>query len=245
MSLTGGGSVLRGIAGALTEQIGLPTRVVDPLQHVRNRHVVKPAREGDISPIRVPSRSAWRWARQHDHRLSARTPTTAARCPAGTSSPTSPRPNSSRPLARRAPSPPRHRSSAHRGDLRRRPTLCPPVRHRHRRRGRRPCRRRPATARRPVRRHHPDRGHVNAIRSQVATVMQTMSTSHTSGPFARLAGHHVDRESDVDTTTATGGPSSGLDASGPPEIGPSPSTDRVARSTTCPTSSTGWWPSPA
>lgn len=37
ISLTGGGSALRGIADALEQQIGLPTRVVDPMQHVRNR----------------------------------------------------------------------------------------------------------------------------------------------------------------------------------------------------------------
>ena len=35
LSLTGGGASLKGIAERLQEQIGLPTRVVDPLQHVR------------------------------------------------------------------------------------------------------------------------------------------------------------------------------------------------------------------
>ena len=47
ISLTGGGAALRGIAPALSEQIGLPTRIVDPLQHVRNRHASKHARDGD------------------------------------------------------------------------------------------------------------------------------------------------------------------------------------------------------
>jgi type IV pilus assembly protein PilM len=47
ISLTGGGSLLRGIASLLGEQIGVPTRIVDPLQHVRNRHTTKQAREGD------------------------------------------------------------------------------------------------------------------------------------------------------------------------------------------------------
>jgi type IV pilus assembly protein PilM len=48
MSLTGGGSALRGIDVAIAEQIGLPTRVVDPMQHVRNRHASKHARAGDL-----------------------------------------------------------------------------------------------------------------------------------------------------------------------------------------------------
>ena len=39
ISLTGGTSQLRGIARAIQEQVGLPSRVVDPLQHVRNRLV--------------------------------------------------------------------------------------------------------------------------------------------------------------------------------------------------------------
>lgn len=37
MSLTGGGSNLRGVAAALEDQIGLPTTVVDPMQHIDNR----------------------------------------------------------------------------------------------------------------------------------------------------------------------------------------------------------------
>ena len=49
MSLTGGGAGLRGISNAFADQIGLPTRVVDPLQHVRNRHSSKHARDGDPS----------------------------------------------------------------------------------------------------------------------------------------------------------------------------------------------------
>lgn len=37
MSLTGGGSRLRGIADLLAEQLGVPTRVADPTQHLENR----------------------------------------------------------------------------------------------------------------------------------------------------------------------------------------------------------------
>jgi type IV pilus assembly protein PilM len=37
ISLTGGGANLRDIGAALADQIGLPARLVDPLQHVRNR----------------------------------------------------------------------------------------------------------------------------------------------------------------------------------------------------------------
>lgn len=56
ISLTGGGSGLRGITSALQRQTGLPTRVVDPMQHVRNQHVAKhrdgePTRE--ISAVSV------------------------------------------------------------------------------------------------------------------------------------------------------------------------------------------------
>jgi type IV pilus assembly protein PilM len=53
ISLTGGGSKLRGIATAITEQIGVPTRVVDPLQHVRNRHASKDIRADD--PMTAPT----------------------------------------------------------------------------------------------------------------------------------------------------------------------------------------------
>jgi type IV pilus assembly protein PilM len=37
ISLTGGGSGLRGLAGVLAEQNGVPTSVVTPMQHIRNR----------------------------------------------------------------------------------------------------------------------------------------------------------------------------------------------------------------
>lgn len=47
ISLTGGGSLLRGLDSALAEQIGLPTRIVDPLQHVRNRLASKEMRVED------------------------------------------------------------------------------------------------------------------------------------------------------------------------------------------------------
>lgn len=49
LSLTGGGSALRGIATALSEQIGVPTRVVNPLQHVRNRQISQHAIKAEVS----------------------------------------------------------------------------------------------------------------------------------------------------------------------------------------------------
>ncbi len=51
MSLTGGGSALRGLDTAFRDQIGLPTMAVDPLQHVRNRHASKHALSGDIADV--------------------------------------------------------------------------------------------------------------------------------------------------------------------------------------------------
>jgi type IV pilus assembly protein PilM len=53
ISLTGGGANLLGFAAALEQQIGLPTRVVDPMQHIRNRHASKTVRDGD--PQHAPS----------------------------------------------------------------------------------------------------------------------------------------------------------------------------------------------
>ncbi len=49
ISLTGGGSQLLGIAQALEDQIGLPTRVVDPMQHVRNKLASKHSRSADLT----------------------------------------------------------------------------------------------------------------------------------------------------------------------------------------------------
>jgi type IV pilus assembly protein PilM len=37
ISLTGGGAALSGLAEVMSKQTGLPTRIVDPMQHVRNR----------------------------------------------------------------------------------------------------------------------------------------------------------------------------------------------------------------
>ncbi|MGH8961816.1 MAG: type IV pilus assembly protein PilM [Jatrophihabitantaceae bacterium] len=51
ISLTGGGAHLRGIAAALSDGIGLPTRVIDPLQHVRNRHASKQTRGAESAFI--------------------------------------------------------------------------------------------------------------------------------------------------------------------------------------------------
>ncbi|WP_375480189.1 type IV pilus assembly protein PilM [uncultured Jatrophihabitans sp.] len=48
ISLTGGGANLRGIATAMSDQIGLPTSVVDPLQHVRNRLASKEVRGAEM-----------------------------------------------------------------------------------------------------------------------------------------------------------------------------------------------------
>jgi type IV pilus assembly protein PilM len=49
ISLTGGGAALQGISDALADQIGLPTRVVDPMQHIRNRHATKSVRAEDAT----------------------------------------------------------------------------------------------------------------------------------------------------------------------------------------------------
>jgi type IV pilus assembly protein PilM len=46
ISLTGGGSALRGLAALLSSQAGLPAGLVDPMQHVRNRHSSKETRYG-------------------------------------------------------------------------------------------------------------------------------------------------------------------------------------------------------
>lgn len=49
ISLTGGGAYLRGIADVMSKQIALPVRVVDPLQHIRNRHASKNIRSGEAA----------------------------------------------------------------------------------------------------------------------------------------------------------------------------------------------------
>lgn len=41
ISLTGGGAALSGIAETLTDQLGVPTGIVEPMQHVRNRWASK------------------------------------------------------------------------------------------------------------------------------------------------------------------------------------------------------------
>jgi type IV pilus assembly protein PilM len=46
VSLTGGGSALSGLTDAVSAQTGLPTRVVDPMQHVRNRLASVYTRDG-------------------------------------------------------------------------------------------------------------------------------------------------------------------------------------------------------
>ena len=54
IALTGGGANLRGITAAIADQTGLPTRVVDPLQHIRNRHATKEVRiDADHLPSAV------------------------------------------------------------------------------------------------------------------------------------------------------------------------------------------------
>lgn len=45
ISLTGGGSNLTGIAEILTDQLGVPTGVVEPMQHIRNRWASKAAQQ--------------------------------------------------------------------------------------------------------------------------------------------------------------------------------------------------------
>jgi type IV pilus assembly protein PilM len=47
ISLTGGGANLHGLAAVMSDQMGLPTSMVDPLQHVRNRLASKDLRDGD------------------------------------------------------------------------------------------------------------------------------------------------------------------------------------------------------
>ncbi|MCU1659193.1 MAG: type pilus assembly protein PilM [Pseudonocardiales bacterium] len=44
ISLTGGGATLRGLPEALTTQLGVTTRVMDAMQHIRNRHASKHVR---------------------------------------------------------------------------------------------------------------------------------------------------------------------------------------------------------
>ncbi len=48
ISLTGGGSLLSGLAKVMTDQTGLPVGVVDPLQHVRNRLASKQVRGSEL-----------------------------------------------------------------------------------------------------------------------------------------------------------------------------------------------------
>lgn len=45
ISLTGGGALLPGLAAALSDQIGVPTHVVTPMQHIRNRWASKQAQQ--------------------------------------------------------------------------------------------------------------------------------------------------------------------------------------------------------
>jgi type IV pilus assembly protein PilM len=47
ISLTGGTSRLAGLAEALADQIGVPTRVVTPMQHIRNRDLSKESEESE------------------------------------------------------------------------------------------------------------------------------------------------------------------------------------------------------
>ncbi len=51
ISLTGGTAALRGLSIAMSEQTGLPTRLVDPLQHIRNRHASKETRSGEFDHV--------------------------------------------------------------------------------------------------------------------------------------------------------------------------------------------------
>ncbi len=53
MSLTGGGSLLRGVAEMLEERMGLPALVVDPMQHLRNKSSQALVADGD--PLRLLS----------------------------------------------------------------------------------------------------------------------------------------------------------------------------------------------
>ena len=55
ISLTGGGAALRGMADTLEEQIGLPTSVIDPMQHLGNRHSSEVAlnSRADVSAVSI------------------------------------------------------------------------------------------------------------------------------------------------------------------------------------------------
>ncbi len=57
ISLTGGASALHGLAEAMSTQIGVPTNVVTPMQHIRNRWASKQGRleesEGWASAVSV------------------------------------------------------------------------------------------------------------------------------------------------------------------------------------------------
>jgi type IV pilus assembly protein PilM len=47
ISLTGGASRLPGLADAITEQLGVPTGLVDPMQHIRNRWANKDVQQAE------------------------------------------------------------------------------------------------------------------------------------------------------------------------------------------------------
>lgn len=51
ISLTGGASGLPGLAEVLSNQIGVPTRVVTPMQHIRNRWASKQAQHDDAEAL--------------------------------------------------------------------------------------------------------------------------------------------------------------------------------------------------
>jgi type IV pilus assembly protein PilM len=55
ISLTGGGAALGGIAEMLTDQLGIPTGVVEPMQHIRNRWASKQVQQkgSDVSATAV------------------------------------------------------------------------------------------------------------------------------------------------------------------------------------------------
>jgi type IV pilus assembly protein PilM len=57
ISLTGGGSGLSGLAQALSEQLGVPTNVVTPMQHIRNRwasrHTERDGSDGSATAVSV------------------------------------------------------------------------------------------------------------------------------------------------------------------------------------------------
>ena len=51
ISLTGGGALMPGLVRSVSDQIGIPARLVDPLQHIRNRRASRHMRDGESDDV--------------------------------------------------------------------------------------------------------------------------------------------------------------------------------------------------